>query len=113
MPRCGGAERVPAMLRLLAALTALAAIALPAAAAQAASFSNVDGRLHVTAAPGEHNAISIIPMDTGPVVVRDDGAGATPSGCPEFHPPENDVPGDLVCSGVRAPVVTLGDQDDS
>ena len=101
------------MLRLLAPLTVLSALVLPAAGAQAATFSGVDGRLHVTAAPGEQNAISIRPLDTGPVIVRDDGPNASPSGCPEYQHPENDVPGDLICSAVRAPVITLGDEDDS
>ena len=110
MSRALGDRTVAPMPRLrLPTLAALLVLAVPAAAS-AATIDQSSGRLVVTAAPGEVNHLTIMEIDTGPVLVRDTGPVAV-TGCGPFSHPDFD-PGYLMCHA-KSPKVDLGDGDDS
>jgi uncharacterized membrane protein YgcG len=94
------------MLRSSLVLTVILALAAPAAAsASTASLDLYDGRIHVTAAPGEVNAVRITREDIAlPVGVWDTVVTAT--SC-------SPVTSGYVRCGGGSPVVRLGDRDDS
>src|SRR5688572_29204129 len=97
------------MLRASLLIPALCLLLVPASAA-AGVVDQSGARLLVTAGPGEENHLSIMEIDTGPVLVRDEG-GIVTTGCPPFSHPDYPA-GYLICQK-GSPQVELGDGDDS
>ena len=102
------------MMRAAIALAVAGALFVPASAA-ASTVSVEGGVLHVVAAPGEANEVTVFehvpPGSSTPseYSVNDTGAGTTPG--PGCGP---DPPGAVACSaaGVQSVVIHLGDGDD-
>ena len=110
MPGLRGDRTVAPMLRIRLLICAVLLVLAVPAAASAATIDQSTGRLVVTAAPGEENHLTIMEIDTGPVLVRDTGP-VQETGCPAFSHPDFD-PGYLICNA-KSPKVALGDGDDS